>query len=91
HVGACVTVNDDGDEFFNILIQMNDSSRVVQQTASVQGQHIQSICVSADVRVASTADFVTVKVAQQSLGSSASIYAESTGTPIGFWAHRVSS
>ena len=74
-----------------VRIILNDSTTVIasETDAGVTGVALQAFTIAADVRVASTADYVTVQVYQNS-GSTASVLADSTAYGTAFWAHRVS-
>ena len=92
HIGVQVTFSTFTANAMNrVGIWVNDSSRAAE-IGYLQEQNAdipQPYCVSADIRVASTADFITVRV--RSNASTGAVLAESTGVPLGFWAHRVST
>lgn len=88
HLGAVVSFSSVAGGQVFARVMYNDSS-VVTQTHVNGGDFTACVNLAADVRIASSADYVTVQVYQNV--STGRIFAESTGAPLGFWAHRVST
>jgi hypothetical protein len=91
HVGATVAwsngVSTGGDRMVRIF--MNDSSGVAAQAMAARSNSLLGQTVGCDVRIASTTDYVTVQVYQDS-GSTLSV-TNSTLFATACWAHKVRS